>query len=561
MAASASADVANTVKEDQLKGSDHDNQLMDGNKSEAGSAVSTKIQTLKSNKKAAKSRLTRAKKQLNDLLENRLEDTPLPSKNTLRIISAKITSEMKIISKIICNMREIYATSEESEGNGEIVEALDAELEEIGALVDSLIGNVEKHIEERLAQGEGESVALSHKSHKSSEKSSVPSKMPSLEKSQASELPVLVEQKQLEAKESEERLHEMEQEQKEKEQDLQKLAGELQLTKQRTEEARKIAQLNKSRAEHAERLLVQSECYTVKDFLANHDSDNELPPEEPSPHPTQATVLAPIKLKGVDLPKFSGVDKADYEAWKAAFMSMVDTQNIPVSEKMLRLQSSLSGKALTMIKDLGYSDAAYERAKSKLEKKYGGERRLQIKHLTTLRNWPKVRSRNLQDMEEFHALLERILITVKDGNSLQDHSLDLSAKEKLSEQDIQAYKFWLMDHSRKDCFESLVNWVELKVEVMEEAKEETQGGHRSDRETANERQRSRGFSTRSSTRSCVVDDCKEDHPPWVCERFKKLPVKKRKELITKAGRCYRCLAAGHLSRNCARARRCGVGGC
>ena len=71
-------------------------------------------------------------------------------------------------------------------------------------------------------------------------------------------------------------------------------------------------------------------------------------------------------------------------------MTMVDSQNIPVGEKMLRLQGSLTGKALTLVKDFGYSSAAYERAKSKLEKRYGGERRLQIKHLTTLRNWPKV---------------------------------------------------------------------------------------------------------------------------------------------------------------------------
>jgi hypothetical protein len=80
---------------------------------------------------------------------------------------------------------------------------------------------------------------------------------------------------------------------------------------------------------------------------------------------------------------------------------------------MLRLQSSLAGKALTLVKDLGYSSAAYERAKSKLEKRFGGERRQQIKQLTTLRNLRKVRSHNLQDLEEFQALLERILIIIK----------------------------------------------------------------------------------------------------------------------------------------------------
>ena len=95
--------------------------------------------------------------------------------------------------------------------------------------------------------------------------------------------------------------------------------------------------------------------------------------------------------------------------------------------------SSLTGKALTLVKDLGYSGAAHERAKSRLEKRYGEERRLQITHLTTLRNWPKFRSRNLQDLEKFQALLERILAAMADSAPGQEQSLNLSAKEKLSE--------------------------------------------------------------------------------------------------------------------------------
>ena len=560
---SANEDPVNADKDLQdTEINDHDNQLTEGNKSEAASTVSKKISTLKNNKKAAKSRLTRTKKTLHDMLQNRPEDAPLPSKSSLRILSTKLSSEMNIISKIICSLREIYATSEEDEDNVTVVESLDKELDDIGALVDSLTSSIKEHIEQRLAQGENESVSHSHKSNKSGGKS-VQSKMSSLGKSEASQLPAIVEQKQLEAKEAEERLLQMEQEQKEKEKELQNVAGELQLTKQRTEEARKVAKLNKSRAEQAERLLVENDADTVKDFLADHDLENKLPSKEASGRPIGARTLAPIKLKGVDIPKFSGEDKADYEPWKAAFMSMVDIQNISVGEKMLRLQGSLSGKALTMIKDLGYSEAAYERAKFKLEKKYGGEKRLQIKHLTTLRNWPKVRSRHLKDVEEFQALLERILITVKDCGSLQDQSLNLSAKEKLSEEDIQAYKFWLLDHSREDCFESQVEWVELKAEVMEEAREETDRGQKPDKhgDSHHERKRFRGFNTRNPTKGCVVNTCKEDHPPWVCEAFKKLSVKNRKELITKAGRCYRCLAAGHLSKSCQRARRCGVEGC
>ena len=119
-------------------------------------------------------------------------------------------------------------------------------------------------------------------------------------------------------------------------------------------------------------------------------------------------------MKGVDLPKFTGEDKAEYEPWKVAFMSVVDVMDIPVGEKVLRLQSSLTGKALALVKDLGYSVNAYERAKEKLERKYGGERCLQIKHLTALRGWQKVRPRNLEDMEYFQGILERVYIALKD---------------------------------------------------------------------------------------------------------------------------------------------------
>jgi hypothetical protein len=73
-----------------------------------------------------------------------------------------------------------------------------------------------------------------------------------------------------------------------------------------------------------------------------------------------------------------------------------------------------------------------------LEKKYGGERRLQIKYLTALRNFRKIRPRNLEDMEEFQVLLERVLIATQDSGPLYGQSLNLTAKEKLPEEDVQA---------------------------------------------------------------------------------------------------------------------------
>ena len=121
---------------------------------------------------------------------------------------------------------------------------------------------------------------------------------------------------------------------------------------------------------------------------------------------------------------------------------------------------------------------AYERAKEKLEEISGGERSLQIKHLTALRGWQKVRLRNLEEMENFQGILERIFIVLQEcgpGQELQKRNPSLTAKEKLSDDDVRAYKHWLIDHSLKDSFESLIDCVEFPVQIMEEARDETSG--------------------------------------------------------------------------------------
>ena len=189
---------------------------------------------------------------------------------------------------------------------------------------------------------------------------------------------------------------------------------------------------------------------------------------------------------------------------------------------------------------------AYERAKSKLEKKYGGERRLIIKHLTALRDLPKVKLHNLRDMEKFLLILDRLTIALQDGGpgkELTGQNLSLTAKEKLSQEDAQTYKYWLFEHSRKDTFETLVEWVELGVQIMEETKE-----------IQSYEKRRRGFHNRPKLTSCIVSWCKNNHPPWVCNAFKALPVSKRKEIIGESKRCFKYLAAGHRKKDCPNAR-------
>ena len=79
------------------------------------------------------------------------------------------------------------------------------------------------------------------------------------------------------------------------------------------------------------------------------------------------------QLKRVTIPMFSG-DKKTYQNWKAAFMACIDKAPATAQYKLLQLRQCLTGEALKVIESLGYSAAAYETAKDRLERKFGGQR-------------------------------------------------------------------------------------------------------------------------------------------------------------------------------------------
>ncbi len=121
-------------------------------------------------------------------------------------------------------------------------------------------------------------------------------------------------------------------------------AAAVEINRKRVDDARSIALLNEARAKECEQVPV------------NDQGANKVPL---TTHPIHYNPLhSQVKLKGVQLRTFSGDDKTDFEAWNAAFTSVVDETNMPVKEKMLRLQHCLEGKALETVKDLGYSQGS-----------------------------------------------------------------------------------------------------------------------------------------------------------------------------------------------------------
>jgi transcription antitermination factor NusG len=78
------------------------------------------------------------------------------------------------------------------------------------------------------------------------------------------------------------------------------------------------------------------------------------------------------------------------------------------------------GKAAETVKGLVYSEVAYEAAKNRLIRKYGGVRRNVQAHLDVLLRMRQISEANPKELERFADILERTVVTLKENRRESD---------------------------------------------------------------------------------------------------------------------------------------------
>ena len=167
------------------------------------------------------------------------------------------------------------------------------------------------------------------------------------------------------------------------------------------------------------------------------------------------------QLKHVQIPTFSG-DKRTYPSWKAAFMACVDIAPVTPEYKMLQLRQYVSGEALNTVEHLGYSSTAYEAAKDRLERKYGGKRRRKAIFLEDLEQFRQIQSGNTKELERFADLLDMTVINLKDAGEhrdLGDGCLYIQLQRKLPQSLLAKYHRWLFENNVTESVVALKTWV------------------------------------------------------------------------------------------------------
>ncbi|XP_077992825.1 uncharacterized protein LOC144446858 [Glandiceps talaboti] len=291
------------------------------------------------------------------------------------------------------------------------------------------------------------------------------------------------------------------------------------------------------------------------------------------------------------LPKFNG-DKAQFQDWREQFEVFVNQVEMPVRFKMVMLKNSLTGQPLQLVSRLGYTDHQYKMALTKLEQRYGGERRQLQHHLNALIALPTVREDNLKGLED---LTNRLCDTVA---KLADsgHEAELVGTSTLYTLVLQKVPDSLLiqyydtrPRTREDGLSAFVDWLNQQVcirlelaEIKEKPrksqiepsksstgyrKPQSSNTHSSEAtpthsgKSKTNPNSSSGMPTSTPTTELSCPLCKEAHHVVKCEQWNSISVDERWKLAKEKGLCYRCLKANHRGRNCHDASKCEIDGC
>ena len=255
-------------------------------------------------------------------------------------------------------------------------------------------------------------------------------------------------------------------------------------------------------------------------------------------------------------------------------MACIDKAPATAKYKLLQLRQYLRGDALQAIEGLGHSSAAYDAAKARLDRKYGGERRRVATHLEAIQHFEAVRLGKAADLDRFADPIEVTVVNLKDAGrtaELGNSTFYQSLQQKLPESLLTQYQRWVFEQGKPDSVESLKTWVCREAEFQAIATETIKGlgaNHQDSpsstrrREPARPHRRTHFTANKqpsAAPRPCGV--CHGSHGAWACPTLQKLDCDGRWEHANQAGLCFRCLGSGHIGTACRNTRPCGINGC
>ena len=101
-------------------------------------------------------------------------------------------------------------------------------------------------------------------------------------------------------------------------------------------------------------------------------------------------------------------------------MACINKSPATAEFKVLQLRQYLFGEAVKVIENLGHSASAYQAAKERLERKYGGKQRQTAIYMEKVDNFRPIQYDNHKDIETFADLLDIVVVNLKDAGRIEE---------------------------------------------------------------------------------------------------------------------------------------------
>ena len=259
-------------------------------------------------------------------------------------------------------------------------------------------------------------------------------------------------------------------------------------------------------------------------------------------------------LKKVKLPNFSGKIR-EYANWASSFAVCIDQTSISAEAKLLHLRQCLTGEAAKVLDGIGHTAEAYELAKQRLGRRYGGERRKIALYLEEVEGFNRIRPGNSLDLERFANLLDILALNLKESDLTQELGsglLFVKLQQKLHKNLLASFHRWIHENKKEGSVLSLREFILRETEFDIIAEETTRG-------LSNAEPKSNSFMTTSSNnqvrpKKCVL--CGETHDLKICSKFLDMNLEERGQVVQKFGLCFGCLGRGHLKKDCKKEVKC-----